>query len=85
MSGLGPLHFGKWKGRVTMMSKIWQNVGLKLLVLLIGVTTASSLFAADKHPFGLDDYSVVRRAVAVAVSPDGKSLAAISDIGAITI
>src|ERR1700739_3872598 len=29
---------------------------------------------ADKHPFGLDDYSALRWANAVAVSPDGKSI-----------
>jgi dipeptidyl aminopeptidase/acylaminoacyl peptidase len=30
--------------------------------------------AADKHPFGLDDYSALHSAHAVAVSPDGKSV-----------
>jgi len=29
---------------------------------------------AQKHPFGLEDYSALRRAVAVAVSPDGESV-----------
>ena len=33
-----------------------------------------STYAADKHPFGLDDYSALRRAHAVAVSPDGKTI-----------
>lgn len=30
------------------------------------------IFAADKHPFGLDDYSALRSARVVSVSPDGK-------------
>ena len=30
--------------------------------------------AADKHPFGIDDYSALHSARAVAVSPDGKTI-----------
>src|ERR1700722_8047949 len=30
--------------------------------------------AAEKHPFGLDDFSSLRRARATAVSPDGKQI-----------
>jgi dipeptidyl aminopeptidase/acylaminoacyl peptidase len=31
-------------------------------------------YAADKHPFGLDDYSALRNARPVAMSPDGKQV-----------
>lgn len=34
---------------------------------------ASASVAADSHPFGIDDYSALRNARALAVSPDGKS------------
>jgi len=40
-----------------------------LLALTVGVVPAA--LAAEQHPFGLDDYSALRRASAVAVSPDG--------------
>jgi dipeptidyl aminopeptidase/acylaminoacyl peptidase len=37
-------------------------------------TTATRVSAADKHVFGIDDYSALRSARAVAVSPDGKTV-----------
>jgi dipeptidyl aminopeptidase/acylaminoacyl peptidase len=37
-------------------------------------TTATRVSAADKHLFGIDDYSALRSARAVAVSPDGKTV-----------
>jgi dipeptidyl aminopeptidase/acylaminoacyl peptidase len=38
------------------------------------VFTATTTSAQDKHPFGLNDYSALHRASALAVSPDGKSI-----------
>jgi len=35
---------------------------------------ASAAAAPDQHPFGLDDYAALRRARALSVSPDGKSV-----------
>jgi dipeptidyl aminopeptidase/acylaminoacyl peptidase len=50
-----------------------------VLFLVLALLPAAGLSrpaesAADKHPFGLDDYSALRRARAVAVSPDGKAV-----------
>ena len=46
-----------------------------VLLSLAAVGTAPAAAASpDKHPFGLDDYSALHRARAVAVSPDGKSI-----------
>jgi dipeptidyl aminopeptidase/acylaminoacyl peptidase len=47
---------------------------LFIFVLLFAAIPATNLVAADKHPFGLDDYAALRRARTVAVSPDGKSV-----------
>ena len=48
---------------------------LVLLVVLIGFGVAARSDAVpDKHAFGLDDYSALRRASARAVSPDGKTV-----------
>jgi dipeptidyl aminopeptidase/acylaminoacyl peptidase len=33
-----------------------------------------NVHAADKHPYGLDDYSALRRSRATAISPDGKQV-----------
>ena len=38
------------------------------------IASSSTLSAADKHPFGIDDYSALHSAHVVAVSPDGKSI-----------
>jgi dipeptidyl aminopeptidase/acylaminoacyl peptidase len=52
---------------------------LVLLLAMIGAFCSASAYnktvcAADKHPFGLDDYSAFRGARATAVSPDGKQI-----------
>src|SRR5262245_53263251 len=49
----------------------WPSLLSALIVLLCTV----SLYAAppDKNPFGLDDYSALHRARALAVAPDGKT------------
>jgi dipeptidyl aminopeptidase/acylaminoacyl peptidase len=52
----------------------WHRIGPKACLLVIASLTASRLSAADKHPFGLDDYSALRTAQALAVSPDGKTI-----------
>jgi dipeptidyl aminopeptidase/acylaminoacyl peptidase len=52
---------------------IWFLVALAVLASLAGAT-ATRVLAADKHPFGIDDYSALRSARAVAVSPDGKTI-----------
>jgi dipeptidyl aminopeptidase/acylaminoacyl peptidase len=43
------------------------------LILFFG-NAISAATADDKHPFGLDDYSELRSAGAVAVAPDGKTI-----------
>jgi dipeptidyl aminopeptidase/acylaminoacyl peptidase len=46
-----------------------------ILFTLLGVfETRCATAVPDKHPFGLDDYSALRRARALAVSPDGKTV-----------
>ncbi len=52
---------------------------LILFLVLIGVFCCANDYnktvsAANKHPFGLDDYSALRGARAIAVSPDGKQI-----------
>ena len=51
---------------------------LRAVVLLgfVGAVLAATgkSNAADKHPFGIDDYSALHSARAVAVSPDGKTI-----------
>jgi dipeptidyl aminopeptidase/acylaminoacyl peptidase len=52
---------------------------LKLLFALAGIAcftfaAGTGVAAADKHAFGIDDYSAIRSARAVAVSPDGKTI-----------
>jgi dipeptidyl aminopeptidase/acylaminoacyl peptidase len=44
------------------------------LTVLVASVLAAGAAAQDKHPFGLDDYSALRRARALAVSPDGKTV-----------
>jgi hypothetical protein len=43
------------------------------LLLLVGCAFPSAA-SNDKHPFGLDDYSELRSAGAIAISPDGKTI-----------
>ena len=50
---------------------------LRLLALGMILSMAAKVcgaLPADKHPFGLDDYSALRNARAVSVSPDGKTI-----------
>lgn len=46
------------------------------LAVIVGCAfcSATKLAAADKHAFSVDDYSAVRSARAVAISPDGKTI-----------
>jgi len=51
----------------------------RILLVLAGIVsftlaTGNQLSAADKHAFTVDDYSTLRSARAVAVSPDGKTI-----------
>src|SRR5229473_920622 len=45
-----------------------------LVVFALNLACGALVVAADKHPFGIDDYSALRRARSVAVSPDGKNV-----------
>jgi dipeptidyl aminopeptidase/acylaminoacyl peptidase len=52
---------------------------VRLLLALIALTSLASALAtpvsaADKHPFNMDDYAVLRSARAVSISPDGKTI-----------
>jgi dipeptidyl aminopeptidase/acylaminoacyl peptidase len=48
---------------------------LALFVLAsLACAAAPRAFAADKHPFNIDDYAALRSARAVSISPDGKSI-----------
>ena len=50
---------------------------LRLLALTITVSLATGIsgaLPADTHPFNVDDYSALRHAHAVSVSPDGKTI-----------
>jgi dipeptidyl aminopeptidase/acylaminoacyl peptidase len=47
---------------------------LKLSLLVLTLFATNGLSAAEKHPFGLDDYSAIRSAIPAAVSPDGKTI-----------
>jgi len=62
---------------VRMRRKCFKAPALHLLVLAmvssisLGVSVAQP---AERHPFGLDDYSALRGARALSVSPDGKTV-----------
>jgi dipeptidyl aminopeptidase/acylaminoacyl peptidase len=43
-------------------------------LLAWAIVLVPAVFAAERHPFGLDDYSALRRAQAVGVSPDGATI-----------
>src|SRR5215472_2539799 len=61
--------------RLRPMSCIYRPFAWpSLLSALIVLLCTASLYAAppDKNPFGLDDYSALHRARALAVAPDGK-------------
>ncbi|HWZ43120.1 MAG TPA: S9 family peptidase [Candidatus Saccharimonadales bacterium] len=57
---------------MTMIQKNASSALLSLVVLLGGMAARSS--AAEKHPFGRDDYSALHQARAVSVSPDAKAV-----------
>lgn len=52
--------------------RVLRSVALS--TMLIGGVGVCGAAVADKHPFGLDDYSALRHAHAVSVSPDGKTI-----------
>lgn len=56
------------------MLKVPSRCHRLVLTILALLLLAPNVRAADKHPFGRDDYSALRRARATAVSPDGKSI-----------
>lgn len=58
--------------RRTFCSIFLFSLFVALLFASNSVTVTAA--TADKHPFGLDDYSALHRARALAVSPDGKSI-----------
>jgi len=47
---------------------------LALSMILSIATGVSRALPADKHPFGIDDYSALHQARAVSVSPNGKTI-----------
>src|SRR5947207_7808400 len=49
-------------------------LALALTMILSIAAGVSAGLPADKHPFGIDDYSALRQARAVSVSPDGKTI-----------
>jgi dipeptidyl aminopeptidase/acylaminoacyl peptidase len=56
------------------MGKFAWSLAVFGLLLLLMLTNPAATSAADRHPFGIDDYSALRGARAVAVSPDGKTI-----------
>src|SRR4030095_3648905 len=57
---------------MNLCSRVLRSVALFIVVSL--ATGVSGVRPVNKHPFGLDDYSALRRARAVSVSPDGKTI-----------
>jgi dipeptidyl aminopeptidase/acylaminoacyl peptidase len=57
-----------------MSRRIYGRVAKFLNAFCLIIICACTANAADKHQFGLDDYSALRRAQAIAVSPDGKTI-----------
>jgi dipeptidyl aminopeptidase/acylaminoacyl peptidase len=55
-------------------SVVPSQVCLLLLAAALGGVSASGSRAADKHPFGIGDWGTLRRARAISVSPDGKTI-----------
>jgi dipeptidyl aminopeptidase/acylaminoacyl peptidase len=53
-------------------ARVLGSLALTMIVSL--ATGLSGALPADTHPFGLDDYSALRHAHAVSVSPDGKTI-----------
>jgi len=52
---------------------MWRLVALAVLAFLTA-GTAAPVSAADKHSFGIDDYSALHSAREVSISPDGKTI-----------
>ena len=59
-----------------MLRPFFRAFFLPLLLTagLIASVPVAGTAAEDRHPFGLDDYSALRRARPLAVSPDGKTI-----------
>jgi dipeptidyl aminopeptidase/acylaminoacyl peptidase len=51
-----------------------HHIATGLILTLTSAATAAADAPADRHPFGIDDYSALHSAHAVAVSPDGKEI-----------
>jgi dipeptidyl aminopeptidase/acylaminoacyl peptidase len=60
-----------WKVRKMIKIVRWTMIFVGLAGWIVAAETTQ---AADKHVFGLDDYSGLRRAHALAVSPDGTTI-----------
>lgn len=56
------------------ISKMLSSATTLIALLPAIVATSSASRGADKHPFGIDDYSALRGASPIAVSPDGKTI-----------
>jgi dipeptidyl aminopeptidase/acylaminoacyl peptidase len=59
---------------IPMKASIAWVPSVLLAVACAAVEITPVVLAADKHPFNTDDYAVIHRAMAVAVSPDGKTI-----------
>lgn len=53
---------------------LFIRAALPLALFVAAMSFAIPSRAADKHPFGIDDYSALHSAHALAVSPDGRSI-----------
>ena len=51
-----------------------SQICMLLLAAALGGVSASGSRAANKHPFGIGDWGSLRRARAISVSPDGKTI-----------
>src|ERR1700724_94646 len=61
-------------GPERMQRMTYLHLRLLLAVIVLCAAAIGQSKPAQKHPFGLDDYSALRRAQAQALSPDGKSV-----------
>ncbi|MFI5092510.1 MAG: S9 family peptidase [Candidatus Acidiferrum sp.] len=62
-----------WKKRNAPTSSLWRVAAVVGFAAAM-VAGATRTRAADNHPFGIDDYSALHSAHALAVSPDGKTI-----------
>lgn len=60
--------------RMTLLAGIVALVSGLALTAGLSHTFTGRVLAAEKHPFGFEDYAALQSAQAVAVSPDGKSI-----------